>query len=144
VNQEDLFFEATVRRYVELPGFVPRPWLDERIERHLADPQCRFVLLTGPPGTGKTAAVAWLVAQHAETLRYFVRSDSMSPLASGSARALLTTIGHQLAIRWPQLFSDTKLDISVDQQAASRRRRLWPRGLLAWNIRRAARSGRMA
>ena len=39
------------------------------------------MLLTGPPGTGKTAVVAWLVAQHPEALRYFVRSDSVSPLA---------------------------------------------------------------
>ena len=43
----DLFYEALVRSYVDdNPRFVARPWLAERLKATLADPGCRFVLLT--------------------------------------------------------------------------------------------------
>ncbi|EEP70534.1 hypothetical protein MCAG_00861 [Micromonospora sp. ATCC 39149] len=115
----DLFFEETVGRYVDHARFVPRDWLADRVEAHLADPECRFVLITGAPGTGKSALVAWLARRRPLGLRYFIRADSVRALASGSVRSVLLRLGHQLAVRRPELFAGQGLDVSVDQQVGA-------------------------
>jgi hypothetical protein len=117
MNIGDLFFEPAISRHVDQASFVARRWLADRIERDLLDPDCRFVLLTGEPGVGKSGMLAWLSRQYETSLRYFIRSDSVSLLASGSARAVLTMLGHQLAVRQPDLFARAGLDISVEQHA---------------------------
>ena len=49
-----LFFEEVSASYVDSTRFVERAWLLAEVERHLADPDCRFVLLTAEPGAGLT------------------------------------------------------------------------------------------
>ena len=52
----DLFSDELIRSYVEGdPRFVERPWLAELVNAELEHPDCRFVMLTGEPGSGKTA-----------------------------------------------------------------------------------------
>ncbi|MFD0523321.1 ATP-binding protein [Paractinoplanes durhamensis] len=114
---EDLFFESLVSRYVDDPRFVERPWLSEALTGPLHDENCRFVLLTGEPGAGKTGIVARLARTNPSWLRYFIRWDSITPLASGDARSLLLAAGHQLAVRRPELFAGQGPDIRVEQQA---------------------------
>ena len=117
MNINDLLFERVVSRHVDQASFISRSWLANRIKRHLTDPNCRFVLLTGEPGVGKSGMIAWLARRHPDALRYFIRSDSVSPLASGTARAVLTSFGHQLAARMPGLIPLSGVDISVEQRA---------------------------
>jgi hypothetical protein len=112
----DLFSEALVRSYVdEDPRFVERPWLADLIQEKLADPGCRFLLLTGEPGSGKTALMAWLARQHRDWPRYFIRRDSQVPLNSGDARSLLFALGHQLAALRPRVFHPDRLEVVVRQ-----------------------------
>ncbi|GAA2615437.1 hypothetical protein Adu01nite_32380 [Paractinoplanes durhamensis] len=99
------------------PRFVERPWLSEALTGPLHDENCRFVLLTGEPGAGKTGIVARLARTNPSWLRYFIRWDSITPLASGDARSLLLAAGHQLAVRRPELFAGQGPDIRVEQQA---------------------------
>ncbi len=54
----DLFYDELIRSYIQNPRFIERPWLAERIEKALDDPDCRFLLLTAAPGAGKTAFMA--------------------------------------------------------------------------------------
>src|SRR4051794_13346827 len=40
---------------------VPRSWLLDRLEGMLSAEDCRGVLLTAPPGWGKTSFLAWML-----------------------------------------------------------------------------------
>jgi tetratricopeptide (TPR) repeat protein len=115
LSPSDLLYEPLIAQYLG-PGFVERTWLAGRVEQHFQDPECRFVLLTGGPGTGKSAFLAWLSRRHALSPRYFLRRLSSHPLASGDASSLLLSIGHQLAVLRPEMMS-ADLDVSVEQSA---------------------------
>jgi hypothetical protein len=116
----DLFSNALVHSYVEEdPRFVERPWLADLIEEKLVDPGCRFLLLTGEPGSGKTALLAWLARRSPDRPRYFIRRDSQAPLNSGDARSLLFALGHQLAALRPGLFHPEKLEVVVRQRVGA-------------------------
>ncbi len=60
-----LFYENLIKSYVEGRNLVERTWLAEQVEEALADPNCRFLLLTAEPGAGKTAFLAWLATGRA-------------------------------------------------------------------------------
>ena len=113
----DLFSAALVARYVhDDRHFVERRWFADRLDEALADAGCRFLLLTGAPGAGKTAGMAWLANRQPLSLRYFVRRDSRVPFATGDARSLLLALGHQLASSRPELFRPDRLEIVVRQR----------------------------
>jgi WD40 repeat protein/energy-coupling factor transporter ATP-binding protein EcfA2 len=113
----DVFAEALVASYVDDPRFVPRPWLLNQVQAALDGAQARFVLLTGEPGSGKSALMAHLARLHAEWPRYFLRRDSMAPLQGGDPRTFLFAVGHQLAHLHPSLFDPRRLEVVVRQRA---------------------------
>lgn len=115
-EQPSLFFEELIHSYLDQPRFLPRPWLAERVQALLDEPDCRFVLLTGEPGSGKTAFMAQLAGQHPDWLRYFIRRDSRQALSRGDTRSFLFAAGHQLAVRRPELFRPDRLEIVVEQR----------------------------
>src|SRR5215470_9847364 len=113
----DIFFESTINAHVLPEGrFVERRWILEQIAAFVADVSCRFVLLTGEPGAGKTALIAGLAQRSPQALRYFIRRDSQTPVASGDARSFLLLIGHQLAMFRPQLFLTGDMYLMTSQQ----------------------------
>lgn len=112
----DLFYESLIQSYVNAPRFVERSWLAERIEAMLAEPNCRFLLLTAEPGAGKTAFMAWLAHQHPNWCRYFIRRDQRTPLGDVGAHSFLLQVGFQLAAVHPDLFQQDQLKISVQQR----------------------------
>jgi hypothetical protein len=112
----DLFYKDLIQSYVSAPRFVERPWLAERIEAKLTEPDCRFLLLTAEPGAGKTAFMAWLAHQHPDWCRYFIRRDQRTPLGDVGAHSFLLQVGFQLAAIHPDLFQQDQLKISVEQR----------------------------
>ena len=100
----DLFFRATVDSYVGTPRFVRRDWLAAEVMEHLEDPDCRFVLLTGEPGVGKSTFAAQLAHDHSTWPVYFMRRDQRTHLQDASAHSFLHSIGYQLAVHYPELF----------------------------------------
>jgi hypothetical protein len=112
-HETDLLYQSLIRSYVDAPHFVQRSWLVERIEAELAEPYCRFLLLSANPGAGKTALMAWLARQHPDWPRYFIRRDSRTRLSSADARSFLFAIGHQLAATNPSIFGPGKLEVVV-------------------------------
>ena len=105
-----LLFEDLISGYLD-DRFVERTWLARRVEGHLNDPGCRFVLLLGDPGSGKSAFMAGLARRGALSPRYFIRRLSTRPLVSGDAKSLLLIVGHQLALLRPEAM---KLDLDVE------------------------------
>ena len=115
-SSDELFSDSLIRSYIEAPHFVERPWITAQIAATLDDPACRFVLLTAEPGAGKSSIIAWLADHHPDWPRYFVRTDSRTPLNSGDARSFLFALGHQLAARRPELFRLEQLRLAADQR----------------------------
>jgi HEAT repeat protein len=111
-----LFYEQLIRSYVVAPYFVERPDLMRDVETKLKEKSCRFLLITGEPGTGKTAFMAWLAHRNPDWARYFIRRDQISPLGPAGARSLLMTAGFQLAARYPSAFSQDEVEISIRQR----------------------------
>ena len=109
----DLFNEALIKSYVDVPRFVNRGWLWRRVQTALDKPDCRFVLLTAEPGAGKSAFMAWLARNHPKWPRYFIRQDQHTPLEDGGARGFLEKTGFQLAARFPEAFQTDAVRISV-------------------------------
>jgi hypothetical protein len=54
ITMDDLFFQSLVDSYVtKNERFLRRDWLAADVDACLADPACRFVLLSADPGAGK-------------------------------------------------------------------------------------------
>ncbi len=115
-SSADLFSAGLVDAYTDDPHFVARPWIAEQVDAALAAPDCRFLLLTGAPGTGKTAAIAWLARRYPASLRYFIRRDSRNLFSSGDVQSFLLSLGHQFAARFPAAFRPDRLDVVVRQR----------------------------
>jgi WD40 repeat protein len=115
-TEKAAFAEDVIDAHVD-DFHVPRSWLLDRVEGALGTEGCRGVLLTAPPGWGKTSFAAWVLRRRPHALRYFVRRDSRRTSSSGGARAFLTAIGHQLAALRPELFRPGGIDLAVDQRA---------------------------
>jgi hypothetical protein len=107
-------FSDLITRYTA--DFVGRGWLVKQVQALLDGPDCRFVVLTGGPGVGKTAFLAHLAATHPGWLRYFIRRDSRDLLRPGDANTFLLTIGGQLATLYPHLFHPENLEVVVRQR----------------------------
>ncbi len=116
IDTADLFFEKVVSSFVDEPDFVNRQWLNDQIAAALEKPDCRYLLLTGEPGAGKTGIAASLAREHPDWLRYFIRRDSWTPLSGRDIRSFLFSLGHQLAARRPSLFQPANLEIVVNQR----------------------------
>ena len=114
----DLFFRELIYACIEDPTthFQERPWLTGQITSTLEKPDCRFLLVLGEPGSGKSVLQAWLASQHSDWPRYFIRRDSQHPLRSGDVHSFLFAIGHQLAVRRPQLFDPGDVKIVAEQR----------------------------
>ncbi|MFI9007541.1 hypothetical protein ACIGNX_09960 [Actinosynnema sp. NPDC053489] len=109
----ELLFEDVVDEHLAR-GLVERTWLLDRIEGHFADPGCRFVLLLGGPGTGKSTVMAWLARRYGVSPRYFLNRLDGGPLASGDAKSLLLRLGNQLAALRPRVMG-ADVDVRVEQ-----------------------------
>ncbi|GAB2960808.1 hypothetical protein [Saccharothrix stipae] len=112
----DLFARPLIDSHLDRL-FVERPWLAEQVTTALDDPGCRFLLLTGEPGSGKSSFAAWLADRVPDVLRYFIRRDSKSVASSGDVQSFLLTIGHQFAVLRPEAFEPDLLRLVVEQQA---------------------------
>lgn len=116
IEAVDLLFHEIVDSYTNLPRFIKRGWLEDEVLSKLRDPQCRFVLVVGSPGAGKSAFVSQLLKEHTDWLAYFLRRDQRTPFHSVSASAFLMHIGFQLAALYPQLFSREQIEVVVSQR----------------------------
>ncbi|SNY23391.1 hypothetical protein [Paractinoplanes atraurantiacus] len=115
----ELFFDDVVSDYVDDPAYVRRIWLEEAVRERLERPDCRYVVLIGEPGAGKSGLMAGLAARHPGWGRYFIRRDSTTPLSGGDAVSALLRVGHQLATRRPELFDPDLLTVVVNQRVAA-------------------------
>ena len=113
---DDLFLRTIVRSYTDLPRFVRRDWLAASLDAQLADPECRFVLLTAEPGAGKSAFLAQLAADHPDWPVYFIRRDQRTAFEGAGARSLLLRVGFQLAALHPELYSLEQVRLEVEQR----------------------------
>jgi hypothetical protein len=86
----------------------------DRVSEAWSRKEARFVLLTGEPGSGKSALMADLARSHPEAPRRFIRRDSVTPLQGGDARSFLFSVGYQLAALHPELFDPDKLEVVVN------------------------------
>jgi hypothetical protein len=58
----DLFYSDLIAHFVNAPNAVSRGWLQQEVGARVEQPDCRFVLLTGEPGAGKTGVMTGLAA----------------------------------------------------------------------------------
>ena len=110
-------FSELIDRYTK--DFFGREWLVNQVTDLLAKPDCRFIVLTGRAGVGKTAFMAHLAATHPRWPRYFIRRDSKGLLRPGDAKTFLLTVGGQLATLYPHLFHPENLEVVVRQRIGS-------------------------
>jgi hypothetical protein len=118
-SREDQPFDAFVRDRTGT-DFIDRRWLAESIESAAAEDACRFVLLTGEPGVGKTTLACGLARDHEDWLRYFIGQPDNGLHAPGDVTSFLLSIGHPLAWQHPEAFDLEQLrkivvQMDVDQ-----------------------------
>ena len=115
-NYDDLFYRGIVRNYIEAPRFLPREWLAHELEACFVKPGCRFVVLAGEPGAGKSGFVAQLADEHPRWPVYVIRLDQRTSLSEIGVRSFLLRIGFQLAATRPELFELEQVRITVEQR----------------------------
>jgi hypothetical protein len=77
-------------------GFVGREWLVDQVSDLLDDPGCRFVVLTGGAGVGKSAFMAHLATSHPQRPQYFIRRGQFTRLGEVGAPAFRLQISFPL------------------------------------------------
>ena len=111
-------FEEFVRGRAEA-DFVERRWLHENIASALESESCRFVLVTGEPGAGKTGLISRMAVDHDKWLRYLVGQHDGVSYATGDVTSFLLSVGHQLARQYPEAFDMQRLQVIVDQRVGT-------------------------
>jgi WD40 repeat protein len=126
-DRAELFDEPLISRLAGDRRHRDRDWLTDLIQQHLNDEECRIVLLTGAPGTGKSTIMGQLAERHGEWPRYFIRRagerDNDARSHEGGVTSFLTQIGFQLLkLRGEELFpqSDTQLQAELDVHEVGR------------------------
>ena len=114
--QDNLFFQPIVSSYTKPrnPRFIRRDTLAKKIRDAIDQENCRFVLLTGAPGTGKSTFMAQLAEENPNWLRYFIRRDQRSPLGDPGSRSFLMQMGFQFAALHPDVFKLDQIRVSVE------------------------------
>jgi hypothetical protein len=115
----NLFQDSVIGAYVDAPRFLERPWLESRVESALAQPGCRFLLITAEPGAGKSAFIAEMARRHPQWPRYFIRRDQLTPFGNVGVRDFLLTIGLQLAAGYPVAFQRQHLHAVIEQRVGN-------------------------
>lgn len=105
-----------MRSVPAVPPPLDRPWLADRVHAALGAPDCRFVVLTGAPGIGKSTFVAQLARDNPDWASYLVRRDQRTARADSGVRSFLTEVGFQLAAAHPELFEPRQLSLAVEQR----------------------------
>jgi len=118
---DDLFFSDIVASYRNAPRFQPRDWLARRLNAHLDEPACRFVLLVAEPGAGKSTFIANLASVHRDWPVFFIRRDQRSSIGEVSTRSVLLRIGLELAALHPELFELDQVRVEVEQRIGETR-----------------------
>ena len=93
--------------------FVRRPALERCLDELRSDQDCRIVLLTGVPGSGKSAFLANLALREPSCLCHFIRRDHQTRLQSGDAKTLLLNVGKQFSRRYPDIFATEQVQINA-------------------------------
>ncbi|MEO6550840.1 MAG: hypothetical protein ABIN94_22750 [Ferruginibacter sp.] len=109
---EDSAIECNKEIGNQQSSFVGRQWLDEMIFSENLPDGNRIIVVTGPPGIGKSAFMRNLAELHPRFLRYFIRRDSRELLKPGDAKSFLLAVGYQLASQYPELFTTQNIAIS--------------------------------
>jgi hypothetical protein len=112
----DLFQESVVSAYVDAPRYLERSWLEQQVTDLLAQNDCRFLLLTAEPGSGKSAFMAGMARQHPSWPRYFIRRDQLSPFGNVGVRDFLLSAGLQMAACFPAAFQPQPLRVAIEQR----------------------------
>src|ERR1700736_2578491 len=117
----ELFDELLISQLAGGSRRVDRVWLTGQVKAHLAGDQCRIVLLTGGPGTGKSAVMAHLAQERPDWPRYFIprirETDTDAYRHEGGLASFLTVVGFQLLALHPDAFpaaEDPLVDAEVD------------------------------
>lgn len=111
----DLFFHGVTQAYVGAPRFVRRDWLQTELLEQMDRPGCRFVLVVGQPGSGKSSFIAELANDHTDWPVFYVRRNQTTSMGETSARSFLLRIGWQLAALRPELFDLNSVEVDVTQ-----------------------------
>jgi hypothetical protein len=101
---------------VDAPRYLERSWLEQQVTDLLAQNDCRFLLLTAEPGSGKSAFMAGMARQHPSWPRYFIRRDQLSPFGNVGVRDFLLSAGLQMAACFPAAFQPQPLRVAIEQR----------------------------
>jgi len=115
---EDILYLSLIKNYTGSPRYIERQWLADEIRQSMEDKKKQLILITGEPGTGKSAFLSYLLDKNPDWLRYFIRRDQQTLLFSGSPsrRSFLLQIGFQLAGFFPDLFSQQSITLDLHQE----------------------------
>ena len=117
-EQAELFDETLVSRLAGGARRVDRDWLTSEVKACLDQEECRIVLLTGAPGTGKSAVMAHLAQERPDWPRYFIRrmgeTDTDAYRHEGGLASFLTLVGFQLLALHPLAFPAANPAVSGD------------------------------
>ena len=114
---EAIAFEILHRHHQAGQPLIVRDSLTATVAAAVGSGTTQLVLITGPPGTGKTIFCATLLRDHPDWVPYFMRSDSITVSESADATSFLLGIGTQLALRRPELFTTAPVSVDVAQRA---------------------------
>src|SRR5215472_15372543 len=114
---EAIAFEILHRHHEAGQPLIVRDSLTATVAAAMGSRTTQLILITGPPGTGKTIFCATLLRDHPDWVPYFMRSDSITVSESADATSFLLGIGTQLALRRPELFTTAPVSVDVAQRA---------------------------